>query len=257
MLDSTFARRLAWRSAALRTSQTSRPALPPLGRAALARRLTGRRFRCRGPVPRLGPVSRPRDGRWAAIARARRCGARTPLGRLRRCLRRLLGRLAPVVAVAPRRGAAGALPPSLASAASPSDVRTAITAPTAALCPSATLISRSTPESDASSSTSALSVSTSASGSPLATWSPGAFIQRMMTPSSMLSLSFGMRTSIAMRQSSSDHYTQPRRAPRWPGRRRPMPAAARAPHRRTKQPHERAGRRAQGAAVHSPADAPG
>ncbi|MBX3028140.1 hypothetical protein KF840_24900 [bacterium] len=100
------------------------------------------------------------------------------------------------------RRAAGAPGAGREAAPSPTpsspDASTAITAPTVALCPSGILISRSTPLSDASSSTSALSVSTSAKGSPLATGSPGAFIQRMMTPDSMVSLSFGMRTSIDM-----------------------------------------------------------
>ncbi len=84
------------------------------------------------------------------------------------------------------------------ASASVSATRIAMTSPTAAAWPSPTRISCKIPDSDASNSTSAFSVSTSASGSPRLTRSPGRLCQRTIVPSSMLSLSLGMRTSIVI-----------------------------------------------------------
>ncbi len=96
-------------------------------------------------------------------------------------------------------GAAGAGFPDGFAAVSPAAPSTAITAPTGALSPSATLSSVTTPSSNDSISMFALSVSTSARRSPDFTTSPGCFSHLRILPSSIVSESFGMRTSVAMR----------------------------------------------------------
>ena len=100
----------------------------------------------------------------------------------------------------------GALPPARSGAmSSAASAITAISPPMGALPPSGTTILRRMPESYASSSMSALSDSISTRISPCLTFSPSFRSHFRMTPSSMVSLSFGMRTLVAIALSLVNH----------------------------------------------------
>ena len=75
---------------------------------------------------------------------------------------------------------------------------TAISAPALTVVPSLTSTRLSVPEANASRSITALSVSISAKTSPLPTTSPSRFFHFTTTPSSIVSVNFGMTTRLAI-----------------------------------------------------------
>src|SRR6185436_9552868 len=75
---------------------------------------------------------------------------------------------------------------------------TPINVPDITVAPFCTRILRRMPEAKASRSMMALSVSISASASPACTESPSRFFQARRTPSSIVSVNFGMTTRLAM-----------------------------------------------------------